>query len=100
MLRPRFLTPLLAALLGAVPLSLDAQQPQGPARTDGRLWLEGYVTRLNLDTGGERAALEGVGGRVLWPLAGTRAAVGAFVSHTPGTFQRMEAWHLGGQADL
>lgn len=105
---------LAAALLGAAPLSLIAQQqspPAGPARSDGRVWLEGYVARFSLDAGGgERAGLDGIGGRILWPLAAgeagwrhpllTRAAVGAFVTHTPGTFSRMEAWHLGAQADL
>jgi hypothetical protein len=103
----------LAVLLGAAPLPLIAQQAAtaGPGRADGRVWVEGYVSRFSLDAGaGERAGLDGIGGRVLWPLAPSgagsshpllaRAAVGAFVTHTPASLGRLEAWHLGTQADL
>src|SRR5687768_6929442 len=87
----------LATLLSGVIPALEAQQPQTGAadRANGRVWLEGYVTRLRLDATG----MEGFGARVLRPVS-RRLAVGGFVSHAPTPVRDGHTVHMGTQADL
>ena len=75
------------------------------------VWIEGFVSRQRGNAVGRTT--EGLGGRVLWSLAprvrvaepdgrlarlAERLAVGAFAVRTTPR-GRLEAWHLGAQAD-
>ena len=90
----------VSALLLASSPSLAAQQPHTAAgsRMDGRLWVEGYVTRLRLQRD-EHAGMEGLGARLLLPVS-RQLAVGAFVSRAPAPVRDRETLHLGAQADV
>jgi hypothetical protein len=66
---------------------------------------EYFVARSRLEQGGVASRLDGVGGRVLWPLpAGgpllSRMAVGGYLTHAEEDGREPDMWHYGVQADL
>lgn len=60
---------------------------------EGRLWIDGYISRYRLGSPGSRTELNGMGARVLWTLApratprrerlAEHLAIGGFISTTP-----------------
>ncbi|HET7458958.1 MAG TPA: hypothetical protein VFJ74_15025 [Gemmatimonadaceae bacterium] len=116
----RLLVQLLAALLAlvaatlALPAPLAAQQQlvAGPAAARPAVF-EGYFSRVHADPAvvGERLRIDGMGARVLQPLAAPagapqrssfldRLAVGGFVTYAPDVDRGLTAWHYGAQADV
>ncbi|HEX2094815.1 MAG TPA: hypothetical protein VHG28_20590 [Longimicrobiaceae bacterium] len=97
-----------ATLAGIVPTPVSAQLQ--PRKAEVRGSLEYFVARNRLTLGGGPTELDGVGGRILWPLTAvtgtdalplaSRIAVGGYVVHTPRDAEEMEMWHYGMQADL
>jgi hypothetical protein len=93
--------------------------PYAPAWGDGRLTVEGFYSRYQLNdrAGHDRMNADGIGGRVLWRLAppagddatsagssvasrlASRTAVGAFAVYAPEREARYTTWHVGAQAD-
>lgn len=111
---------LLAALLAlvaatlALPAPLVAQQRQpSPAAAVRPAVFEGYFSRVHADPAvvGERLRIDGMGARVLQPLAAPagspprpsfldRLAVGGFVTYAPDVNRGLTAWHYGAQTDV
>lgn len=111
----RYLRTLSMAAL-ALGLTAPAAEPQYATRdrvpATGRVTLEGFFSRQHLRTDrGERASLDGIGGRFLWSLTppgvpgsrslAERTAVGAFVISTPDDIgTRLRSWHYGVEAHV
>lgn len=99
----------LAALLGAAPVQVHAQQNDQtrPSRqADRPRALEYFVARNRMTLGTGTTKLDGFGGRVMWSLAstpaplGSRAWLGGYVVHTPEEENDAAMWHYGVQTDL
>lgn len=101
------------ATLGIVPARADAQALGTPHldRVVARPSLDYFVSRQHLaPTSGSRQDLEGVGGRIMWPLAAlagdwyhpvlSRTSVGAYVAHTGEASRQRGVWDYGAQADV
>jgi hypothetical protein len=103
-----------AALLALAPARGVAQPavaiPPRPLPAEGRLALEGFVSRYRLAVDGAgRTHLPAFGGRMLWALGrsaidsasmAARIAVGPFVSHAATDDGRPEVWHYGVHSDV
>jgi len=109
----------LAVVLGAAtagalcPVRLTAQQQiqSGALRP---ATFEGYFSRVQTEPAvvGERMRLDGIGARVLQPLAAPvggaadrpafldRVALGGFVTYAPDGDRGLTAWHYGAQTDV
>lgn len=101
------LTLSVAAAAAAVAPRAAAQagDPYAPPRAEFRPSFEYFVARSRLEQGGVASRLDGVGGRVLWPLpAGgpllSRMAVGGYLTHAEEDGREPDMWHYGVQADL
>lgn len=96
----------LALSAGAAPgAAAQAGDPYAPPRVEARPSFEYFVARNRLERGGTASELDGVGGRVLWPLlAGgpllSRMAVGGYLSRAEEAGEEPDMWHYGVQADL
>jgi hypothetical protein len=92
--------------------------PFTPAWGDGRVVVEGFYSRYQLDTraGRDRLDADGIGGRLLWRLTppadeataanaslasrlASRTAVGAFAVYAPERHTGFTTWHVGAEAD-
>jgi hypothetical protein len=120
------LSALAAAPVGAqrsayapyLPAWSSERVPFTPAWGDGRLSVEGFYSRYQLDArdGRDRLSADGIGGRLLWrltPLAdeataadaslasrlAARTAVGAFAVYAPDRNTDLTTWHVGAEAD-
>lgn len=96
----------VAALAGLAPLPLHAQLPDaGEHRpAESRRFLDYFLSRNRLDQGTE---LDGIGGRITWPLAARggaplleRVSVGGYLVHTPEDAEEYEMLHYGVEADV
>ena len=99
------LVPLAASLAATAPLA--AQVP--PVEKRPAVVFEAYLSRARLDPSvvGTPTRLEGVGGRLLVPLAAfdaggfaRRLSVGGFVAHAPDDDDRLSAVHYGATTDV
>ena len=82
-----------------------AQTPPDLPRVGPRPSFEYFVARNRLEHGGGASRLDGVGGRVLWPLAAahavlSRMAVGGYLTRAGADGQEPDLLHYGVQADL
>ncbi|HEX2190775.1 MAG TPA: hypothetical protein VHG51_17840 [Longimicrobiaceae bacterium] len=96
---------LLIAAPALLPAPAGAQAPPELPRLETRPSFEYFVARNRLDRGGAASELDGVGGRVLWPLAAmdpllSRVAVGGYLVHSARDGEDPDMWHYGVQADL
>ncbi len=89
----------IAAVLSCTLFSPANAQQAAPPRAGGGGSVEYFVACSRMALGGGRTDLDGVGGRILWPLV-SRMALGGYVVHTPEDSEDVEMWHYGVQADL
>lgn len=104
MTRSLVATLLIAGSLG-LPAPAAAQGAPDVPRVEARPSFEYFVARNRLERGGGASELDGVGGRVLWPLAATdpllsRLAVGGYLVHSARAGDDPDMWHYGVQADV
>jgi len=95
----------VAAAAAAPDAGAQARDPYAPPRVEARPSFEYFVARSRLERGGTASRLDGVGGRVLWPLGTTgpllsRMAVGGYLTHADEAGAEPDMWHYGVQADL
>lgn len=96
----------LVLAAGAAPgAAAQAGDPYAPPRVEPRPSFEYFVARNRLERGGTASELDGVGGRVLWPLRASgpllsRMAVGGYLTHAQEAGEDPDMWHYGVQADL
>ncbi|HEV2150363.1 MAG TPA: hypothetical protein VGR37_23390 [Longimicrobiaceae bacterium] len=105
-----FVALLLAAPVCALspsPAEAQSRPLETRPRMEARPAFEYFVARNRLELGGGAAELDGVGGRLLWPVAGVSAAplfsrtdLGGYLVHSPADGAEPEMWHYGVQADL
>ena len=105
---------LACAVAFVLPMSLGGQpsRPGYIARTDGRLLMEGLISRHQVASGGEvggRSALDGFGGRLLWAFASPEAPglgwrdrlyAGVYVLGGSDPTKTTRTRHSGAQVDL
>ncbi|HEX8272997.1 MAG TPA: hypothetical protein VF615_10195 [Longimicrobiaceae bacterium] len=94
-----------AAAAAAPRAAAQAGDPYVPPRAEPRPSFEYFVARSRLEQGGVSSRLDGVGGRVLWPLpAGgpllSRMSVGGYLTHAEEDGREPDLWHYGVQADM
>lgn len=97
----RWLTLGIAGLLALGPAPSSAQIAR--AHAEDRPSLDYFVHHQQLVIGpGDRERLDGIGGRIMWPLATSvgRALVGGYVVHARPDDDRDNRWQFGVQADL
>ena len=111
-MRNLYWIPITLALLAA-PAWSQVPLPEMRENSDGRVWVEGFLSRHDVVSSGGRSRLPTAGGRVTWLLGGEppedatvaqrlahRVAVGAFYSGTLGELGSRQLRHIGVQADV
>lgn len=101
----------LSALAALTPAHAGAQSdlPLSTPRAEGRVSLDYFLSRNRLAREAGHTELDGIGGRVMWPLAALhgrgstlldRLSLGGYVVHTPEDGDDTQMLHYGAQADF